>query len=518
MPNVISRLLRGTFWLALRTPLQAVFGLWTIPLIVGSYDGKNQYGAYLFAWGFGFLQFLLEFGMSSAVQKEVSACWTRDDREGVDRAVACGMNFYAVAALIQAAVLLAIAAWGIPAEFNPSARSLIVKLLWLQAITAPCFGVSTVLSAVLQAARRYDILPKFEFAIVILRFAILAVGLNAGFSLFSVVVGQTLVGIGLSLGPAWWVMSRELGYSPPLRGARLSDYWSLLHISTFMFLMQLSVVLADRIDTTILGYALQGDPAQGISLYGAISKPFLQLRQTGWMLAYFVMPAMASLVAAQDHREIDRIKYDGTRLLTGLILPVGLLAALYAHPFLKVWMAEYAPEYRLMQLFLIAALPLVLAVLVQMAIGVGAIKVVAIAALAGSLVNLPVSYYLTLKLGVAGVIWGTVLTTLISNLLIPGIHVFRVLKVSPALFLRRSLGPPLLGAACTIAVSTLLQSVWSAEPRAGSILARVAPLLIHLSLGSMAYLAGYLSLAEGRGDLGALASRFTRKKSVTSAE
>ena len=34
LPPVISRLLRGTFWLALRTPLQAVFALWTVPLII----------------------------------------------------------------------------------------------------------------------------------------------------------------------------------------------------------------------------------------------------------------------------------------------------------------------------------------------------------------------------------------------------------------------------------------------------------------------------------------------------
>ena len=48
-----------------------------------------------------------------------------------------------------------------------------------------------------------------------------------------------------------------------------------------------------------------------------------------------------------------------------------------------------------MQLFLVAAIPLVLSVLVQVAIGMNAIKVVALSALAGSLVNLPLSYFLT---------------------------------------------------------------------------------------------------------------------------
>jgi O-antigen/teichoic acid export membrane protein len=511
LPPVISRLLRGTFWLALRTPLQAVFVLCSVPLIVHTV-GKKPYGAFGFAWGFGFFQFLLEFGMGSAIQKEVSACWTRGDRQGVDRAVACGLNFYAVVALIQAAALLGVAYFGIPSEFSAESHTLIVKLLWLQALTAPCYGLSMVISAVLGAARRYEVVPKFEFAVVILRFVILAVGLKSGYDLFTVVAAQTVVSVALSLGPAWWVMRRELGYTPSLRGAKLADYASLMHISTFMFLLQLSVVLADKIDTTILGYGLRTDPESGEAIYQAVSKPFLQLRQTGWMLSYLVMPAVASLAAARDEAGLERIKYDGTRLLVALVLPVGLLAAIYAHPFLELWVPEFAPHYRLMQLFLIAALPLVLSVLVQMAIGMNAVKVVALSALAGAIVNLPVSYFLTVRLGVSGVIWGTVLTTLVSNLLVPGIHVFRVLGVRLGTFVRRSLGAPLAGAALLVAASLAMRAAWSPEPGAGSLVVRAWPLVAHLSVAMIAYFVGYLAVPEGRGDGNVLAARLGWRK------
>lgn len=513
LPPVISRLLRGTFWLALRTPLQAVFALWTVPLILDTV-GEKPYGAYGFAWGFGFFQFLLEFGMGSAIQKEVSACWTRGDREGVDRAVSCGLNFYAVVSLIQVAALLGVAYFGIPAEFAAESRPLIVKLLWLQALTAPCYGISVVVTSVLQAARRYEVIPKFELAVVILRFAVLAVGLKSGFDFFAVVVAQSAVSIGLTLVPAWWIMRGELGYTPPLRGARLADYASLLHISTYMFLLQLSVVLADRIDTTILGYALTTDPEAGLALYQSVSKPFLQLRQTGWMLSYLVMPAVASLAAAHDEAAIDRIKYDGTRLLVALILPVGLLAAIYAHPFLGLWVPKFAADYRLMQLFLVAALPLVLSVPVQMAIGMNAVRVVALAALGGSLVNLPLSYVLTVKLGVAGVIWGTVLTTLFSNLLIPGVHVFRVLGIRVVPFARRSLGAPLLGALALVGASLAMRGVSSPEPGSGAYLLRAGPLALHLTVATLAYAIGYVMAPEGRSDVGSALRRLTRARAA----
>ena len=67
--------------------------------------------------------------------------------------------------------------------------------------------------------------------------------------------------------------------------------------------MQLSVVLADKVDTTILGYALPDtDPGPSITVYQNVSKPFFQIRQTSWTLAYLVVPAVASLAASRDAR------------------------------------------------------------------------------------------------------------------------------------------------------------------------------------------------------------------------
>ena len=68
LPPVLGRLLSGTFWLALRVPLQVVFSLWTTRLVLGAI-GPGLSGAYKFAWGFGFFQMLFEFGISSALQR-----------------------------------------------------------------------------------------------------------------------------------------------------------------------------------------------------------------------------------------------------------------------------------------------------------------------------------------------------------------------------------------------------------------------------------------------------------------
>lgn len=519
LPPVLGRLVSGTFWLALRTPLQAIFVLWSTRLTLQAI-GSDQWGAYNFAWGFGFLQFLLEFGISSALQRQISERWTKGDREGVDRAIACGMTFYAAMALVQAAVLLSLAYWPYVAEqFQGDSYRLVVRLLWLQALTAPCYGLSMVVSSVLQAARRYDFIPRFEVGIVILRFLILWVGLTAEYDYFWIVATQTLASIVLSMGPAIWVMVHELGHIPHFQGARLADYRSLLHISFYMFLIQLSVVLADKIDTTMLGLAIT-KPGQDLAVYSIVSKPFGQIRQVGWMLASLVMPAVASLAAARDERGLDRVKYDGPRLHIGILLPVALLAWIYAGPFLTLWVgddlgydgARVAP---LMRLFLIATVPLVLAVHVQMAIGMNKIAVIALAALGGSIFNLPISYFLTLKLGVAGVIWGTVLTTLFSNFLIPGAYVFRVLNVQWKTYLTRTLAPPMAGAAALILVTWLARIGFPIVLQGGAKpLSQSPPLLIHLTIGCLAYLAGYVAIPKGREDLDLIVRKFRNRASA----
>ncbi len=186
--------------------------------------------------------------------------------------------------------------------------------------------------------------------------------------------------------------------------------------------MQLSVVLADKVDTTILGYALpDAQPGPSITVYQNVSKPFFQIRQTSWTLAYLVVPAVASLAASRDKKGLDHIKYDGTRFLVRIDLAgYAPCAGSTPRPFLNLWVGpRYAPSAPLLQLFLVAALADgARGSGAKMAIGLGRVEVVSLSPLIGSLVNMPVSCAPddpTAGSG-HGVIWGTVLTTLFSSL------------------------------------------------------------------------------------------------------
>ena len=188
-----------------------------------SRSATSQWGAYRFAWGFGFFQFLFEFGASSALQRQISEAWTRGDRDAVDRSIACGMTFYTVVAFLQMAALLGVAYWALPAD---GVRGRVVPID-RQAAVAP--GRDGALLRVLGGG--FERAPgrpavRFHAAARALQHdrAVRRAGGRtqvADSTSSRVVVAQTVLQVGIGLVPGLWVMIRELGHRPHFGGARL---------------------------------------------------------------------------------------------------------------------------------------------------------------------------------------------------------------------------------------------------------------------------------------------------------
>ena len=246
-----------------------------------------------------------------------------------------------------------------------------------------------------------------------------------------------------------------------------------------------------------------------------VSKPFLQIRQTGWTLAYMVMPAVASLVAARDERSLDRLKYDGTRLLVAAVLPVTLLAWVYAGPFLTLWVGDKlgydaAVHAGLLRLFLVATVPLVLSVAGadgdrheqaqgdrDRGAGRGAgepapelFPDAPAGGLGGDLgdgADDPVLEPAGARASTSPGSWTSAPA---------GSWRGRSAPRRPA-GSRWSRRPPALRAACPLAPS----------PAGGLSLLRWLPLAAHLAVGCLAYVAGYLAAPAGRADLVEIAGK-----------
>jgi len=212
-------------------------------------------------------------------------------------------------------------------------------------------------------------------------------------------------------------------------------------------------------------------------VYGLVSKAFVNVRQTGWMLAYMVMPAVASLAAARDERGLDRVKYDGTRMHIAAILPIGLLALSTPAILVSLDSLERMGRHAKARVRPVGRDPAD-AVIPDRHDSAGALRARAnvnrdqqdqshCRGGAGRLCCQPSDQLLPdLPAGRGRSDLGTVLTTLISNLLIPGIYVFRVLQIDLRAYMTRTLRAPMAAAATLLVTTAALQYLLRSRIRA----------------------------------------------------
>ena len=93
----------------------------------------------------------------------------------------------------------------------------------------------------------------------------------------------------------------------------------------------------------------------------------------------------------------------------------------------------------------------------------------------------------------------------------PGLYVFRVLEIDLRTYLRRTLSPPLTGAAALILATWLMRQFVPVTWPGTTLWIRAFPLLIHLTIGTLAYASGYLLVPSGRNDLTELWSKLRRR-------
>ena len=192
-------------------------------------------GAYGFAWGFGFFQFLLEFGMSSALQRQISETLDAGRPRGGRPGDRLRDDLLRRVAVVQVAALLAVAALR-PARHSGSARRIVPPDR--PAPLAPG-GDGPLLrahrrSSPASSRRRGGTTSSRGWSSGSSSSGSWScwAGLTAGVDFFrDRGWRRRSLQIGLSLGPALWVMVRELGHVPHFRGARRDDYTGLVRTS-----------------------------------------------------------------------------------------------------------------------------------------------------------------------------------------------------------------------------------------------------------------------------------------------
>lgn len=381
--------------------------------------GNVAYGVWVLANSSIAYMALLDLGMRGAVTHFVAKHQARGEHLESSRAVSVALAFRTLisAAVIVASLILAVFAskiFRIPSNMWTAAQWAIV----ISGFNLAFSLVVGVFGGVLTALQRFELASGLAIAQTLIGAAGTVWVLERGYGIVPLAMMQLTVA--LVLGIATIIICRRV--YPDLRlGLRFLDRTilpGLWRYSFYLFVIGVTGQVIYYTDNLVVGIFLS---AEAVTLY-AIGGRFIEyLGQLGASLAQTFMP-LASNLAAQDRQdELRRLLIQGTRAALFVSLPVGCALFFRSSTFIGLWMGQqYAqPSGHVLRILLLSSLAIAgNRVGANIVFGLGKHKPFALWQSCEAVANLTLSVYLVRKIGIYGVAWGTVVPSLVSQIVL----------------------------------------------------------------------------------------------------
>ena len=408
------------------------YGIWVLTSSIVGYYGILDLGSRA-----GLTQYLtrhLAIGDHSAAAEYVSSA------VAAFGALACALGG-----------LTLVAALASPAIFNvPS--GLAEEAFWCILVIGVGSAVQFALfpfAAIFPAAERFDVANYIGIStrLVSALFVVLSLRLDHG--LVGVSVASSAANI-IDYTLRWkisGIMVPGLGFSRSrVRLSRLREIlsfgiWNFLtSVNGYAYLHAPNIIIATFLRLPAVGqYALAMGMMQQISSF---------LKPVGHVL----YPAAAALHARNDRDGLKRLYHGGSRLMMLMMIPAVLIPGFFANDFYRLWIGEeylsgvpYHSVSLLLQVLLLSTVTSYTTNMgVQILIGSGRIKPVAIALICGSLLSLSIGVVLVQLYALLGIAIAVVIASTIIDLIVVPLMVQRVLNLSVVEWVREACVRPIL--------------------------------------------------------------------------
>ena len=390
--------------------LQIVSGILIVPLAY-RYLGAERFGLWSAVTALGAMLPLADFGIGNGLITTISAATGREEPERIRRAISTALL---IVSAVAAVLLLCLAALALYADWPgwlnvagtdaaPDARPAGAVCVLMALLLLP-LSLAAKIRAGLQEAFRNSVWDA-SGVLVTLGLFVAAIRLDAGMAWLAVALGTgPLVaafcnGIGLwrrpALRPRWAALDFR-GFEPVAR------------LGLLYFALACSAALATAADN-LIAIRLLGPgstAAVGIAgkLFGASQAVVIVALMPLW-------PAFGEALARGDHRWARRALWRSTAMAFGISVTGAVLLVLLANPLIQLWLGRDTPLPR--DLLIANAAWLVLQsvgnVFGMLLNGAGVIRFQIATSLSYALVAVALKIVLAHGLGMAGIVWGTVL-------------------------------------------------------------------------------------------------------------
>ena len=331
---------RNTLWTWTSSALSLTTALVVTPLMI-RYLGAEAYGLWILAFGVAEYYSIADFGVRSAVLKEVAVHSARGDTAALHATFDTAFVYFAAAGLLTLAASLIIAPLG-PAlfpEITPAMAGTFVVLLAATGVSMALAFSVTWLGAVLESVQRFDV----SYRIIITANLVRVIG----------TIGALLLGYGLVTVVAVSVVARVIESVLVYRAFRriFSDWrWSwagvtrrtfrgLLGYGVFALPSNAARMLIEQGPAVIIGHQA---PAQFVAYFMMPRR----LLQTVMTLVYGIgavtTSRSAQLAALGDRHALVHLAIQTNRYGLAVFMPAAVFVIIYGADVFRVWLT---PEF-----------------------------------------------------------------------------------------------------------------------------------------------------------------------------
>jgi O-antigen/teichoic acid export membrane protein len=391
-------------------------GLFLAPFILHRL-GTVAYGVWVLAVSVVAYLGLLDLGLQSSVLRFVSKGHTQKDHQGASEAISAALWVrlqISTLALLLSSGLAALfpLVFKIPPELAREARD---AVLIIGLTTAFTLSVG-VFSGVLSALNRYDLQNGVSLVQTAVRVVGVVTVLRTGHGIVAIAVCELIAAIvGNTL--MMWIAHRLY---PELRVQLKKPKKEILRkiwtYSTYAFLTTIAVQLVYQSDNLVVGAFVS---ASAVTFYAIANSLCRYAGQVVNSLGATFVPAASTYEAAGDTSSLLKLYKNGTRATLAVSLPILITLILRGSTFISLWMGpQYAHSSGIV--LIILSVPLFFAYANRtasaIAFGVEKHKVSAIWAVGEGVANLILSIILVRRYGIYGVAIGTLVPSLIAQL------------------------------------------------------------------------------------------------------
>lgn len=400
----------------------------TVPLTL-NYLGVERYGVWVTVSSMITMLGLADLGIGNGLLNAIAGASGRDDQAESARVVSSGF------------IALALIAAGIVSFFLvlypviPWARVLNLQSAQATAEAGPVVAVLVItfvcgmpLSIVSKVRRAYqegfiDSLWGIAGSISGLLAVLVAVRMQAGLPALALsMAGAPLLCVAAN---GVWLFYREYPWlRPRWTNASAGVARGLLSVGGYFFILQVAGAVAYQSDSIVLAQVMG---PQYVAQYAVPMKIFMLVPSILGVAFISLWPAYTEALARGDHSWVWRTFLRSVKIAFVVSLPVSGILVIVAGPLLMAWVG---PAIHPGRSLLLAAGTWAVVNAVSVAIsmyfnGIGVLRFQAIVSVLMMFANVILSIALTNRLGVSGVLWGSVVAQVVFILLPSTIYLYR---------------------------------------------------------------------------------------------